>query len=86
LPGQPPEEVEENIKIISEFGIRVSLSEFSPIPGTPLGNKVIEQYKLYDPLLTNNSVFPVIYYGFETVNRLKNLKNELQKKFLSTSH
>jgi radical SAM superfamily enzyme YgiQ (UPF0313 family) len=86
LPGQPPEEVEENIKIISEFGIRVSLSEFSPIPGTPLGNQVIEQYKLYDPLLTNNSVFPIIYYGFETVNRLKNLKNELQKKFLSTSH
>ncbi|MDI6851558.1 MAG: radical SAM protein [bacterium] len=86
LPGQSPEEVEENIKIISEFGIRISLSEFSPIPGTPLGNRVIEEFKLFDPLLTNNSVFPAIYYGLETVNRLKNLKNELQKKFLSTLH
>jgi len=86
LPGQSPEEVEENIKIISEFGIKISLSEFSPIPGTPLGDKVIEEFKLNDPLLTNNSVFPLIYYGFETVNRLKNLKNELQKKFFSTLH
>lgn len=78
LPGQEYEEVEENIRVISSFGINVSLSEFSPIPGTPVGDEAIRKYSLTDPLLTNNSVFPLLLYGFERVNYLKNLKNALR--------
>lgn len=86
LPGQTVEEIEENIKVIVKYGIRVSLSEFSLIPGTPLGDQVIREHHITDPLLTNNSVFPVLSLGFDTVNYLKNLKRSLEKKFLSTSN
>lgn len=77
LPGQPPEEVIYGLETLREYGIRVMLSEYSPIPGTPLGDGAIRKYKIRDPILTNCSVFPIIQYGIETVNYLKNIKNEI---------
>lgn len=79
LPGQDFEEVEESIRVLSKYGINVSLSEFSPIPGTPVGDQAINSLNLKDPLLTNNSVFPTLLYGFERVNYLKNLKINLSR-------
>jgi len=85
IPGQTLEEIEESIRVVTSYGVRVSLSEFSPIPGTPLGDEAIQRYQIKDPLLTNNSVFPILVYGFEAVNYLKNLKNTLEKTYLSRS-
>ena len=80
LPGQHPKEVEDTIKIVHEYGIKIMLSEYSPIPQTPLGDFTIKKFKLNDLLLTNCSVFPIINWGEETVNELKNLKNQLNLK------
>ncbi len=74
LPGQPPEEVEMGIREISKMGLKVMLSEYSPIPGTPDGERAREILDISEPLLQNNIVFPIVYYGYETVSRLKALK------------
>jgi len=77
LPNQPPEEVISGLEILKKLKIRVMLSEYSPIPGTPLGERAIKEYKIEDPVLTNCSVFPVMQYGIQTVNFLKNMKNQI---------
>ncbi len=74
LPGQPPEEVEYGIREIAKLGLKVMLSEYSPIPGTPDGERAGEIIDISEPLLQNNIVFPIVYYGMETVSRLKALK------------
>ncbi len=80
LPGQPPEEVEQGMYEIAELGLKIMLSEYSPIPGTPDGEKAREILDIDEPLLQNNIVFPIVYYGQETVNRLKALKNRLNAR------
>jgi len=77
LPGQPPEEVEQGMREIAELGLKIMLSEYSPIPGTPDGEKARKILDIAEPLLQNNIVFPIAYYGYETVRRLKSLKNRL---------
>ena len=80
LPGQPPEEVEQGMREVSELGLKIMLSEYSPIPGTPDGEKAKAYADVDEPLLQNNIVFPIIYYGYETVRRLKSLKNLLNRQ------
>lgn len=63
LPGQELEEVVESMIFVLQLGIKVSLASFSPIPGTRNWQDVVDRGILpadADPLLTNNSVFPVI--------------------------
>ena len=62
LPDQTIEEVVESMRFIYGLGVRSSLSFFSPIPGTPVFEEAVERGLLpahSDPLLTNNTVFPV---------------------------
>ncbi len=80
LPGQPPEEVEQGMREIAELGLKIMLSEYSPIPGTPDGERAREILDISDPLLQNNIVFPIAYYGYNTVKRLKALKNKLNRQ------
>ena len=80
LPDQPPEEVEQGMREVSELGLKIMLSEYSPIPGTPDGEKARVYANIDEPLLQNNIVFPIIYYGYETVKRLKALKNSLNRQ------
>jgi radical SAM superfamily enzyme YgiQ (UPF0313 family) len=51
VPGMSFESVEKSIDYVSKKGIKISLAEFSPIPGTKM------EETLPDPLLTNNTVF-----------------------------
>jgi radical SAM superfamily enzyme YgiQ (UPF0313 family) len=63
LPGQALEEVVESMIFVLRLGVKVSLASFSPIPGTQNWQEVVDRGILpvnADPLLTNNSVFPVI--------------------------
>ena len=55
-PGSNIEEVKEGVDFVHSLGARISLSEFSPIPGT----KMAENFNGIDeePLLQNNSFFP----------------------------
>lgn len=50
-PGMDFESVERSILYVAKIGVKVSLAEFSPIPGTKM------EEKLSDPLLTNNTVY-----------------------------
>jgi len=56
LPGQDPDDVKETADVAFDAGSRVSLSAFSPVPGTRLYVKsgITEGG---DPLLQNNSVY-----------------------------
>lgn len=66
LPGQPPQEVAESIDYVHRLGARISLSSFSPIPGTPDWDRSVEDYGFQqdEPLLTNKSIYPLRNPGF----------------------
>ena len=62
LPDQPLSEVLDSMQVVWDLGIRVSLASFSPIPGTKSWDESVKSDLLpkdADPLLTNNSVFPL---------------------------
>ncbi|HOV63794.1 MAG TPA: radical SAM protein [Spirochaetia bacterium] len=76
LPGQEAAEVEATIRTVSTFGIRISISEFSPVPGSPLWQTCVESspYPLEEePLCHNNSFFPLAWERF-TRNDMARLK------------
>jgi radical SAM superfamily enzyme YgiQ (UPF0313 family) len=76
LPGQDVEEVREGIRFLMSLGVRIQLTEFSPIPGTKSW-RVLEAKGIVgektDPLLTNNSVFSYLFSGHDPqeIDRLK---------------
>jgi len=68
LPGQELGEVKEGVEFIKSLGLRINLTEFSPLPGTSCweelaGSGIISDDT--DPLLTNNSVFPLLFSGYD---------------------
>lgn len=82
LPAQRVEEVEESIAFVRGAGARSLLTEYSPIPHTPLFEKAkrMPQFDLEnEPLFHNNSIFPCQWEGF-TLGDLKSLKEGLQNK------
>ena len=63
LPGQQIGEVLDSLAFVYGLGIKVSLSSFSPIPGTQSWSDAVDQGILTpdaDPLMTNNTYFPVL--------------------------
>jgi radical SAM superfamily enzyme YgiQ (UPF0313 family) len=68
LPGQSFREVQESVNFVKDLDVRINLTEFSPIPKTDcwndLKNKGIINDDL-DPLLTNNSVFSLLFSGYD---------------------
>lgn len=79
IPRQSVDDVERALIHVNSLGIRSMLSEYSPIPGTILGDIVLKEFNLEDLLLTNCSVFPLISMGGDAVNYLKRLKNRLNE-------
>lgn len=76
LPGQQWEEVDDTLSQVCALGIRVSIAEYSPVPGTALWEKScrVSPYPLVDePLFHNNTIQPVSWEGFsrEHMSRLK---------------
>ncbi len=81
MPGTDLEDVAEGIDLVHSLGARISLSEFSPIPGTVMASPFKEA--LSEPLLQNNSVFPAFpIAGWDGVNALKKRARELNSSFL----
>jgi len=77
LPEQYWQNVERSIKTVSDTGIRVSLAEYSPVPGTVLWEKSTELCPFpleKEPLFHNNSFFPMKWEGY-TVENMKYLKS-----------
>jgi radical SAM superfamily enzyme YgiQ (UPF0313 family) len=78
LPGQRAEEAEESIAYVRKMGARPLLTEYSPIPHTPLFEKA-KQMSPFDlenePLFHNNSILPCQWEGFTLADyrRLKEM-------------
>lgn len=72
-PNTSEQQVEESMRFAHSLGIRVMLSEFSPIPGTPDGEACRGQVDLEEPLSHNKTYFALLALGDNEINRLKNL-------------
>ena len=76
-PNEVEQAVEDSMRFASSLGIRVMLSEFSPIPGTPDGAAC--GLDLDEPLWHNKTGFAIRRLGQAEVNRLKNLASRLNR-------
>lgn len=78
-PNSDEQSVEDSIRLAHSLGIRVMLSEFSPIPGTPDGEQCRRWVDLDEPLWHNKVAFTALRLGIAEVNNLKHLVNELNQ-------
>ncbi|MEM7816938.1 MAG: B12-binding domain-containing radical SAM protein [Candidatus Aenigmatarchaeota archaeon] len=80
-PGQDLEELKKEAEFLNSLGVKISLSEFSPVPKTILFEKYKEEF--FEPLLQNNSIFGA--FKKENIKKFWEVKNyvrELNKKLV----
>ena len=80
--GHPKTDVadlEESMRFVNRLGIRGMLADFSPVPGTPDGEYCRKWVDMDEPLLHNKTAFPIILWGFDETNRLKDLQRQLNR-------
>lgn len=68
LPEQSLAEVGEGVDLLRSLGVRICLTEFSPVRGTAAWDVLVKNGIIpddLDPLLTNNSVFAERFSGYE---------------------
>jgi radical SAM superfamily enzyme YgiQ (UPF0313 family) len=78
-PDSDIQEMEESMRFVARLGIRGMLADFSPIPGTPDGERCREWVDLDEPLMHNKTAFTILRLGFEESNRLKDLQRRLNR-------
>jgi len=76
-PSGNEQQVEASMHYAHSLGIRVMLSEFSPIPGTPDGEFCRRWIDLDEPMNHNKTFFTLSMLGEKEVNRLKSLASRL---------
>ncbi|MCD4830941.1 MAG: radical SAM protein [Anaerohalosphaeraceae bacterium] len=79
-PNHNIQETENSMKFISSLGIRIMLSDFSPIPGTPDGEYCRKFIDMDEPLNHNKTAFPIMTIGYEAINKFKNIFHNLSDK------
>lgn len=84
-PQTDQQDVEASMHFAHSLGLRLMLSEFSPIPGTPDGEQCRQWVDLDEPLWHNKTVFPLVFLGAATVQRLKALCRALNSQLPGTS-
>ncbi len=67
----PPDTVERSIQHVVNEGIHPLLAEYSPIPGTPDGNRVFN--RATDPILTNKTSWTYKWAPPDVIRNLKDL-------------
>ena len=72
-PQTEQQDIEASMYFAHGLGLRLMLSEFSPIPGTPDGERCRQWIDLDEPLWHNKTVFPLVLLGAAEVQRLKAL-------------
>lgn len=88
LPEQDLDEVVSSIIFVNNLGVQVRLASYSPIPGTKDFDRAVKAGIIspnIDPLLTNNSIFPLNrsrydYESFRKLRILSQILNEAAKK------
>lgn len=73
------QDVEESMKFVSNLGVRIMLADFSPIPGTPDGEFCEKYVDMEEPLMHNKTAFPIILFGNDRVNRIKDMCRQLNR-------
>ena len=84
-PTGDQQQVEESMRFARDIGIRVMLSEFSPLPGTPDGETCRQWVDLDELLWHNKTAFPLVFLGQEEVNRLKGLARQLNQTLMQAA-
>ena len=79
-PNGDEQAVEDSMYFASNLGVRVMLSEFSPIPGTADGESCRPGLDLDEPLWHNKTAFVIHRLGEAEINRLKNLAGRLNRR------
>jgi hypothetical protein len=78
-PDNDIQELESSMHFVHSLGIRGTLADFSPIPGTPDGERCRQWVNMDEPLMHNKTAFPIILLGFDETNRLKDLQRRLNR-------
>ena len=85
LPGQKIEEVKTSVKEVLKTGARPHLSEYSPVPHSPMFDKAKKhsKYDLDDPIFHNPTLFPCSSESL-SVNDIQKIKewirSEMERK------
>jgi len=81
LPGQPPAEIEASVLAVLEAGARPFISEYSPVPGSPMWGEAVRHAR-YDienePLFHNNSLLSCAHPELDThaMTRIESLARD----------
>lgn len=73
------QQMEASMHFVNSLGIRGTLADFSPIPGTADGDYCSKWVDMNEPLMHNKTAFPIIFLGFDESNRLKDLQRKLNR-------
>jgi len=73
------QQLEITMRFANSLGIRGTLADFSPIPGTPDGEYCRKWVDMHEPLMHSKTAFPIIMLGFDESNRLKDLQRKLNR-------
>jgi len=73
------QQLEDSMRYVNSLGIRLQLSDFSPIPNTPDGELCRSVTDLDEPLNHSKTAFPIRFLGFERSNYFKELCRQLNK-------
>lgn len=79
-PNSEIQELEDSMRFVHSLGIRGTLADFSPIPGTPDGQACVRWVDMDEPLMHNKTAFPIIRLGFDEVNRLKDMQRQFNRQ------
>ena len=74
-PDSEDQDLERSLDFARRCGVKIMLSEFSPIPGTLDGQKSARWADLEEPLSHNKTAFAIRRLGVDYVNRLKQLSH-----------
>jgi len=72
-PQTDQQDIEASMHFAHRLGLQLMLSEFSPIPDTPDGERCRQWIDLDEPLWHNKTIFPLVFLGAAEVQRLKAL-------------
>jgi radical SAM superfamily enzyme YgiQ (UPF0313 family) len=78
------QDIDASMQYAHSLGLRLMLSEFSPIPGTPDGERCRQWVDLDEPLWHNKTAFTAHRLGLLEVQRLKRLCRELNQHLACT--
>lgn len=71
--------IEDSMKYINSLGLRSMAADFSPIPVVADGRLCEKYADINEPLMHNKTAFPILVYGNEKINQIKDLCRNLNR-------